>query len=68
MYASAKCEYSYPFWLRIPGETSPEVQNRGISGPNNGHVSTKIYFKKSCRFKTKYLNDVFSFLVLVQQM
>ena len=25
-----------------PEETSPEVQNRGISGPKNGHVPMKI--------------------------
>ena len=26
-----------PLWLWNPEETSPEVQNRGISGPTNGH-------------------------------
>ena len=32
------------FWN--PEETSPEVQNRGISGPKNGHVSNKNLKKK----------------------
>ena len=27
-------------------ETSPEVPNRGISGPKNGHVSNKKFEKK----------------------
>ena len=35
-----------PLWLWNPEETSPEVQNRGISGPTNGHVSNKHFFKK----------------------
>ena len=30
-----------PLWLWNPEETSPEVRNRGISGPKNGHVSNK---------------------------
>ena len=30
-----------PLWLWNPEETSPEVWNRGISGPKNGHVSNK---------------------------
>ena len=28
----------------IKEETSPEVRNRGISGPKNGHVSTQKFF------------------------
>ena len=36
-----------PLWLWNPEETSPEVQNRGISGPKNGHVSNKNGKKKS---------------------
>ena len=35
-----------PLWLWNPEETSPEVQNRGISGPTNGHVSDKNLKKK----------------------
>ena len=35
-----------PLWLWNPEETSPEVQNRGISGPTNGHVSNKKIKKK----------------------
>ena len=33
-------------WLWNPEETSPEVQNRGISGPTNGHVSNKKFKQK----------------------
>ena len=33
MYTSAKCKYSCPLWLWNQQEMSPEVQNRGISGP-----------------------------------
>ena len=32
-----------PLWLWNPEETSPEVRNRGISGPKNGHVSNKNF-------------------------
>ena len=34
-----------PPWLWNPEETSPEVWNRGISGPENGHVSNKNFKK-----------------------
>ena len=30
-----------PFWLWNPEETSPEIRNRGTSGPTKGHVSAK---------------------------
>ena len=31
----------------LPEEMSPEVQNRGISGPTNGYVpSNKFFFRK----------------------
>ena len=33
-----------PPWLWNPGETSPEVQNRGISGPQKGLLSSKKFF------------------------
>ena len=32
-----------PLWLWNPEEISPEVQNRGISGPTNGRVSNNIF-------------------------
>ena len=32
--------------LKPRGDTSPEVQKRGISGPTKGLVSSKKYFKK----------------------
>ena len=35
-----------PLWLWNPEDTSPEVWNRGISGPKNGHVSNKNFKKK----------------------
>ena len=38
-----------PLWLWNPEETSPEVQNRSISGSTNGHVSYKLFFKKRSR-------------------
>ena len=45
-----------PLWLWNPEETSPEVRNRGISGPTNGHVSNKIFFKKKQK-KTRLRNS-----------
>ena len=44
-----------PLWLWNPEEPSPEVQNRGISGPTNGHVSNKNLKKK----KKTYPDRVF---------
>ena len=39
---SAKCKSGYPLWIGIPEETSPEVQNRGISCPTKmTHVLQK---------------------------
>ena len=43
-----------PLWLWNPEETSPEVWNRGISGPTNGHVSNKNLKKKK---KKEVLTD-----------
>ena len=39
----------HPLCFWNPEETSPEVQNRGISGPKNGHVSNKILKKYEWR-------------------
>ena len=36
-----------PPWLRNPGQMSPEVQNRGISGPTKRTYAFKIVFLKS---------------------
>ena len=33
-------------WLYNPGQTSPEVQNRGISGPTKKTYILKNFFKK----------------------
>ena len=35
-----------PPWLWNPGQTSPEVQNRGISGPHKEDMSSKSFKKK----------------------
>ena len=38
-----------PLWLWNPEETSPEIQNKGTSGPKIGHVNVsdkKKLFKK----------------------
>ena len=35
-----------PLWLWNPEEMPPEVQNRGISDPTNGHISNKKFLKK----------------------
>ena len=32
-----------PLWLWNPEEMSPEIQNRGTSGPQKGHVSSKTF-------------------------
>ena len=34
-----------PIWLGNPEETSPEIQNRGTSGPKIGHVNVS-HFRK----------------------
>ena len=42
-YASAKCGYCCPLWLWNSQQTSPEVQNGGISGPTKKNsLSSKI--------------------------
>ena len=35
-----------PLWLWNPEEMTPEIQNRGTSGPQKGHVFAKNFFKK----------------------
>ena len=49
-----------PLWLRNPEETSLEIQNKGTSGPKNGHVSAKNFF-----FKKKKKNLLKSFQIAV---
>ena len=48
-----------PLWLWNPEETSPEIQNRGTSGPKIGHVnvSDKKNFKKK-KFKSIFLYNL----------
>ena len=41
LYSAKKRIRQNPLWLWNPEETSPEIQNRGTSGPQKGHVSTK---------------------------
>ena len=48
-FASAM-RISSPLWLWNPEETSPEIQNRGTSGPKKGHVSAKNFKKKKKLF------------------
>ena len=43
MYALPKCKYGCPLWFWNPEETSPEVQNRGISGSTKRLVSSKFF-------------------------
>ena len=42
-----------PPWLWNPGQTSPEVQNRGISAPRKGLMPSNFFSKKTILF----LND-----------
>ena len=51
-----------PLWLWNPEETSPEVPNRGISGPTNGHVSNKNFFLKKKRCNLVWIHDFLTFL------
>ena len=45
-YASAKREKGCPLWFSNPEETSPEVRNRGISGPKMDMCPGKNFKKK----------------------
>ena len=40
-----------PLWLGSPEEMSPEIQNRGTSGPTKGHVSDKATKKIHKKFE-----------------
>ena len=49
-----------PPWLWNPGQTSSEVQNRGISGPSKRtHVLLNFFFKKDMNF---ILRQIYVFL------
>ena len=60
-----------PLWLWNPEETSPEIQNRGTSGPKIGHVNVsdkKTKKKKKKKKKKKILkrkgkNNNFIYLI-----
>ena len=47
-----------PPWLWNPGQTSPELENRGVSGPIKGILSSKknFFFKKE-RIKKKIISE-----------
>ena len=45
-YVFAKCEYGCTLWLSDPEETSPEVQNMGISGPLRRRACVNQIFLK----------------------
>ena len=51
-----------PLRLWTPEETSPEIQNRGTSGPKKGHVSAKN-FKKKKQKKTLPSSKVSLYLI-----
>ena len=46
-YTSAKFDLRHEPTLETQRRCHSEVQNRGISGPTNGHVSNKTLKKKS---------------------
>ena len=46
MHRQGSMQARDPPWLSNPGETSPEVQNRGISGPTKMTYVLKKLFKK----------------------
>ena len=49
-FASAKkVNKAEPTLALKPRGDSPEIQNRGISGPKNGHVSTKNFKRKTLK-------------------
>ena len=50
-FASAMRIRQNPLWLWNPEETSPEIQNRGTSGPKIGHVN--VSDKKTLKKKKK---------------
>ena len=52
-----------PSWLWNPEETSPEVRNRGISGPKNGHVSNKNFFLKKKKSGKELIYQIISCLL-----
>ena len=43
-----------PHWLWNPGQTSPEVQNRGISGPTKRAYGLQKFFEKKKRKIIQY--------------
>ena len=48
-----------------PEEMSPEIQNRGASGPKKGHVSVKNFFKKKRKINTNATSEL---VVLVDKI
>ena len=68
-FASAMWIRQNPLWLWNPEETSPEIQNRGTSGPKIGHVNVSdkktgkkileslcwiIHTRSTCKFKADH--------------
>ena len=55
-----------PPWLWNSGQTSPEVHNRGISGPRKRTCVLQKFFKKSLSFRSMWVTDVIAQVVTVQ--
>ena len=56
-------KWGNPPWLWNPGQTSPQVQNRGISGPRKGLMSSKN-FKKKKKIKT-FFNEPKTWITII---
>ena len=62
IWGSHKRESTHPSWLWNPGQTSPEVQNRGISGPTKRtYVLQKL--KKTNKKQSLVLLQTVCFIV-----
>ena len=47
-----------PPWLWNPGQTSPEVQNRGISDPHKNYLCPQNFFKKKTgKGRTRFMHE-----------
>ena len=63
-FASAMRIRQSPLWLWNPEETSPEIQNRGISGPPKGHVCPPKTLKKKFEFPFNFKAEPYRRLTL----
>ena len=67
-FASAMRIRQNPLWLWNPEETSPEIQNRGTSGPKIGHVN--VSDKKTLKKKKKRVEGILTetFLLTLRKL